>query len=644
MAPTGSKQQRIAFDRFEVDLRSGELLKNGSRLRLQAQPFQLLALLLERQGEVVTREEIRGKLWQADTFVDFDHSLSTAINKVREALGDSAERPRFVETLPRRGYRFIGSVNASASLPSSAAPASADTVVVNGGEASSEADGAAAVRRSAWQSKGLWTVAAAVVILAALTYGTYRWRSSGAGSRIDSLAVLPFTNGSGDANTDYLSDGITESLIDNLAHVPQLKVKSRNLVFHYKGKDVDMHQAGNELGVSALVSGRVVPRGDQIEVSAELIDVRDNSEIWGQHYSVKSADIIRLQRQIAGDIAEKLRSKLSTSEREQVTKQGTQNPEAYESYLKGLYYFNKLTFPDVTTAISYFNQAIAKDPGYALAYSGLAVAYIGLTSFNGSPSENFPKANAAARKAIELDPNLAQPHAVLGTSETEYDWDFAGGEAEYKKAVELDPNDATAHAFYAWDMGMIGGREQEALAEAKRAHELDPLSPVISLGPGYIYIDARQYDEAIALCEKVANDNPAFALTHNCLAWGYWGKRNYAQVVEEWKAYGQLSGERNEAEFGSAVEQGFRSGGWKGALTKGIEIRRAQRKTGYYSAYMIAALCADLGDKDQAFQWLNTAYRERDWLLEGMNTNFALDPLRSDPRFAELLRKVGLPQ
>jgi serine/threonine protein kinase len=491
----------------------------------------------------------------------------------------------------------------------------------------------------------LWAVlAACVAVIGLAAVGTWYLRSGRTATQIDSIAVLPFANGAGDANTDYLSDGITESLIDNLAHVPQLKVKSRNSVFRYKEKDVDVQRVGNELGVPALVSGRVVPRGDSIEVSAELTDVRDNTEIWGQHYSGKSADIISLQQQIAGDIAEKLRSKISTSEKQQVTKQGTQNPEAYELYLKGRYYWNKQTHSDVPTAISYFNQAIAKDPSYALAYSGLSDAYGDLPNFGGTANEDYPKSNAAARKALELDSTLARPHASLGSNEMDYDWDFAGGEAEYKKAFELDPNDATAHQWYAHDIGFIGGREQEALAEVNRAHQLDPLSPSISFEVGEVHMRARRFDEAIAVCKKLANDDPTFAMAHRCLAHAYWGKRTYPQVIEEWKTYGELSGDRNESEFVSALEQGFRSGGWKGALSKGIEARQPQRKTGYSSAYRIAELYADLGDKERAFQWLNAAYQERDGLLEGLKTDFLLDPLRSDPRFAELVRKVGLPQ
>ena len=490
----------------------------------------------------------------------------------------------------------------------------------------------------------LWVVLSACIIAIGLAAAGASYLRSGRTAHIDSIAVLPFTNGGGDANTDYLSDGVTESLIASLTHVPELKVKSRNSVFRYKGKDVDVQKVGNDLGVSALVSGRVVPRGDSIEVSAELTDVRDNTEIWGQHYSLKSANIVALPQQIAGDIAEKLRSKLSTSEKQQVTKQGTQNPEAYELYLKGRYYWNKLTGPDVETAISYFYQAIAKDPGYALPYSGLADAYIELPMFGGAPSEYYPKANAAARKTLELDSTLARPHAVLGGTQLSYEWDFAGGEAEYKKAFELDPSDATAHAWYAFDIGTIGGREQEAFTEINRAHQLDPLSPLIKEDVGYVHIRARQYDDAILECKKVANEDPTYAYTHVCLAQAYWAKHMYPQVVGEWKVYGQLSGDRRESDFASAMEQGFRSGGWKGALTKGIEARQTQRKTGYASAYQIAILYADLGDKNKAFRWLNTAYQERDTYLYGLRTDFLLDPLRSDPRFAELVRKVGLPQ
>jgi len=433
----------------------------------------------------------------------------------------------------------------------------------------------------------LWVILACCIAVVALALaGVWHLRSSRT-PQIDSIAVLPFTNVGGDANTDYLSDGITESLIGSLAHVPELKVKSRNSVFHYKGKDVDMQKVGNDLGVAALVSGRVVPRGDNIEVTAELTDVRDNTEIWGQHYSGKSTEIISMQETIAGDIAEKLRSKLSTSEKQLVAKQGTQNPEAYELYLKGRYFWNKRTRSDLDTAISYFNQAIAKDPGYALAYSGLADTYTVLPNYgSGNSRETHAKANAAARKALELDASLARPHAVLGKEMWE-EWDFGGGQAEFKKAFELDPTDATTHQWYAEHIGCLGGREQEALAEANRAHQLDPLSPIIDVVVGF------------ATCKKVANENQTFVRAHDCLAGAYWQKRMYAQSIEETKVAAQLSGDQNDSEFASAMEQGFRSAGWRGAETKAIEIAQAQRNAGYGGAYDLAIFWLDWGTKNK---------------------------------------------
>jgi len=333
-----------------------------------------------------------------------------------------------------------------------------------------------------------------------------------------------------------------------------------------------------------------------------------------------------------------------TSERQQAGKQGTQNPEAYGLYLKGRSYWNKRTLSDLETAVSYFNQALAKDPGYALAYVGLADTYAVLPDYGASPSEDIPKAKAAALKAIELDAALARPHADLGYIKMGREWDFSGGEAEFEKALELDPNDAQARAWYAENIGLIGGREQEALAEIKRAHQLDPQSAIITHDLGTNLIYARQYDAAITVCKEQADENPTFAMAHYCLTNAYWGKRMYSQAIEEWKLYSQLSGDRNGAEVASAMKQGFRSAGWNGALRKGIEVSLAQRKTGSSSAYGIAQLYAELGEKDQAFHWLNTALQEHDDSLVALKTDSSFDPIRSDPRFAELVRKVGLPQ
>jgi len=485
------------------------------------------------------------------------------------------------------------------------------------------------------------SVCVAVVVLA---LGAAWCLRPGRTSEIDSIAVIPFSNLGGNARTDYLSDGMTESLIDSLAHLPQLKVKSRQSVFRYKGKDIDVHQIGRDLHVSALVMGRVVQRGDTIDVSAELVDVDDGTEVWGQHYSRKCVDIISLQQEIAGELAVKIRTSLSGSEKQQIVRQGTQNPEALELYLKGRYYWNKRTASDIRTSISYFNQAIAIDPSYALAYSGLADDYSVLSNYGGNPVETYPKSNPAARKALELDPSLAHPHAVLGSNKMEYEWDFAGGEAEYKKAFELDPNDVTAHHWYAQDINWIGGRDQEALSEANRAFELDPVSPINAVTLGTVHNTGRRYDDAIAVCRKLASENPTFPGAHLCLAQAYWGKGIYSKVISEFIVYSRLSDDQKASDFASALGEGYRSAGWKGALRKALEIRLAQRKSGYLSSYEIATLCASLGDKEEAFKWLDAAYREHDLGLLSLNTDLLLDSLRADPRLTKLVRKVGLPQ
>jgi tetratricopeptide (TPR) repeat protein len=334
---------------------------------------------------------------------------------------------------------------------------------------------------------------------------------------------------------------------------------------------------------------------------------------------------------------------LNTSKKQQVSKQGTQNPEAYALYLKGRYHWAKRTRADIETAVSYFDQAIAKDPSYAMAYAGLADCYAMLPDY-GASVEDIAKAKAAALKAIELDPTLSRPHVNLGGMKMAHEWDFAGGEAEFKKALELDPNDSHAHQRYADNLDLLGGREQDALAEINRAHQLDPLSLTISVDVGNVYAYARRFDEAIVVCKKVANENPTFADAHSCLANAYWGKKMYPQVIEEWKTYAKLTGEQSDSDYAAALEKGFRSEAWKGALSKSIETLKDQRKTGNSVTYIIAEAYAELGDKEQAFQWLNTAFQEHDEGLMGLRTDFTLDSLRSDPRFDELERKVGLPQ
>jgi eukaryotic-like serine/threonine-protein kinase len=491
-----------------------------------------------------------------------------------------------------------------------------------------------------------WVPAAVILLVAMAAAATWYWRGKTSTSQIESIAVIPFTNVGGNTDSDFLSDGLTESLIASLAHVPGLKVKSRNSVFRYKGKDVDVQQVGKDLTVDALLTGRVVQHGDTVQVSADLTSVQDNTEIWGEQYERKASDIISLQQQIAGDIADKLRSKLSGAEKQQVTKQGTQNPDAYQLYVKGRYYWNKRTNADINTSISYFNQAIDKDPNYAMAYSGLADAYGVLPVYGGNPRDLVPKSNAAAQKALELDPTLAHPHADLGANKMEFDWDFAGGEAEYRKAFALDPGDATAHQWFAQDLAYIGGRAQEAIDEANRAYQLDPLSPIIESEQSEMYLHAGQFDKAVDAGKKVVADNPTFGRAHMGLAMAYWAEHKYPEAIQEFKTGAQLEGDRNEAEVAAALDAGFHSGGWPSALSKALETLLNQRKAKatYVSSYRIARFYAELGDKDRAFEWLNTAYQEHDSLLEGLKTDFTVDSLHSDPRYADLVRKMGFPQ
>ena len=488
--------------------------------------------------------------------------------------------------------------------------------------------------------------AIAAVLLILVAAGAWLWRAKSSGPQIASLAVLPFANSGGNGDADVLTDGLTESLIASLAHVPDLKVKSRNSVFRYKGKDVDAQQVGKDLSVDAMLTGRVVLHGDSIQVTADLTDVKDNTEIWGQHYERKAADIVSLQQQIAGDIADKLRAKLSGAEKQQVTKQGTQNPEAYQLYVRARYYWNKRTVADLQNAISLFKQAIDKDPSYALAYSGVGESYSVLSYLSGDPNELIPKSKAAAEKALELDPTLARPHALLGLGDISYYWDFAGGEAEFRKAIALDPSDATAHQWFGQLLAYLGGRVQDSIDEGNRARQLDPLSPIISFGEGEAYSRSRQYDKALEIYQKILADNPGFANAHVGIAWDYLFQHKYPQYIQELQKYAEIAGDKEYAEMAGALDAGYRAGGWPLAAHKGIEVLRAQRdaRSNFLASYVIAQFYADLGDKDHAFEWLNTAFQERNLWIMGIRSDVSFDPLRSDPRYAQLERKIGLPQ
>ena len=509
----------LRFGTYEVDLRAGELRKQGKRIKLQEQPFQVLAVLLQRPGEVVTREELRTQNWPEDTFVDFDNSLNTAINKLREALGDSADNPRFIETLPRRGYRFIAPVTGDAQMPSASAPASSDTRVVVG--------------LFARHKKAFLTIAfAAGLILAGLGYGGYRWLSASSSSAIDSLAVLPFTNVTADPNTDYLSDGLTESLIGSLSRLPNLTVRPRSSVFRYKAKDVDIQKAATELQVGAVVTGRVTQHGDSLLVTAELTDTRRNRSLWSEQFDRKLSDALRVQREIAGEIATRLREKLTGEQKSQLANGGTNDPEAYSLYLKGRYYWDKRTPEGLAKAKDYFQQAIEKDPNYALAYVGLGQYYGVLPEYTyTSGKDTDPKAKAAAARALAIDDTLAEAHALLGAVH-DGEWDWAAAEREFQRALELNPNSARTHVLYSGHLKFLG-RMKEAFEHLRRAIDLDPLNlnGIDNLAEAYIH--TRQYAQSIEESKKILEIDPTFANAHFHLAHAYFFMGEYGLWLEE---------------------------------------------------------------------------------------------------------------
>jgi TolB-like protein/Tfp pilus assembly protein PilF len=458
---------------------------------------------------------------------------------------------------------------------------------------------------------------------------------------IDSIAVLPFENTAHDPNSDYLTDGLTESIINSLTQLPNLKVIARSSVFRYKGKVADPVTAGKELGVRAVLTGRLTQVGDDIIVSAELVDLRDNKQIWGERYQRKIADLLTVEREIAREITTNLRPKLSGDEQSRAAKNYTQNAAAYEAYLKGRFYWNKRTTADFHKAIEFFQQAIEKDPNYALAYSGLADSY-GLLSVygGGSPLEWMPLAKAAAQKSLALDDNLAEGHASLGQILGYYDFDFDGAEREFQRALTLNPNYATAHQWRAENLAAMG-RVDEAVAEAKRALELDPLSLIINRTLGDCLVDARRFDEAIEQYQKTLALDPSFTNAHFFLGRAYEGNGMYDQAVSEYVKSANVNGFRTEDL--AKMKDAYAKGGWKAYLQASLDQMLAREKQGYVPPYMVASIYARLGQKDQTFAYLEKGLRERDFRTSLVKVSFEFDSLRSDPRYADFIKRIGLP-
>jgi serine/threonine protein kinase/Flp pilus assembly protein TadD len=502
---------------------------------------------------------------------------------------------------------------------------------------------AEAPARPSWRSRAAIGIVAVVLIVLLAAAGWFYRLRAGSGETIDSLAVLPFVNASADPNTEYLSDGITESLINSLSQLPHLKVMSRDSAFMYKGKDTDARTVGQALGVRAVLKGRVMQRGDDLQISAELVDARDNSHIWGQQYSRKSSDIFALQGELAKEMTTMLRMRLTGEDEKQMMKSYTANPEAYQDYLKGRYWWNKTSKEGFDRAIEYYQQALAKDPNYALAYAGLADCYSFLSITSVVPPKGaYPKAKEAALRALEIDDTLAEAHSSLAYIEAIYDWDWSGAEREFQRAIELNPNYAGSHQGYGIALALTG-RLGEAITEEKRALQLDPLSPLINGSVAVALYEARQYDQAIEQERKTLDLNANYLMARTGLGLAYVQKSMHQESIAELEKAVAVSGGNVSAL--SNVGYAYAMAGRKAEAQKVLDKINELSKEGYVPAGAKARIYAGLGDKDKVFQWLETAYSERSiaGTLPGMiKVDPVFDSLHSDPRFTDLLRRMNL--
>lgn len=483
-----------------------------------------------------------------------------------------------------------------------------------------------------------WLTVALATVITVAAVSWMIWNRGGA--RIDSVAVLPFTNASGNADHEYLSDGLTDSLIHTLSRIPKLRVMARSTVYHYKGKELDPRQVGKDLNVRAVLDGRVLTRGDVLIVQADLVDARDGGQLWGDEYKVRLADVATLQTDIAREISERLRLRLTGSEKSRLEQQSTSSPEAYQLYLKGRYFWNKRTAPDYRKAISYFKQATDVDANYSLAYAGLADTYNLLGSYGEiAPREAFPRARASAIRALELDPDLAEAHTSLAYALQNFYWDWSGAEREYKRAVALNPSYATTFHWYGGYL-MLMGRFDEAIKMRAHARELDPLSPSIQAALGSPYLLSRQYDQAIRMYLQSLELEPNFSHAYLGLGWSYLGKGLHHKAIELFEKGTRMSG--GDPSFSSELGYAYAVAGRQAQARELLERLIEERQSRHVSSFEIAMIYAGLGEEDKAFEWLERAYSERSNRLTGIKVEPTVDRLRTDPRFDDLLRRMKL--
>ena len=622
----------LRFDTFELDLRTGELRKRGVKLRLQGQPLQVLAILLESAGNLVTREELRNQIWQADTFVDFDHSLHNAIARLREVLGDSTETPRYIETLPRRGYRFIAPVDVSeieSREPSAHGEQSSEPLVRVG-------------RTKTRPALTFMLVTLATLGLAFWLVQTVAHRASAAPS-LRSVAVLPLVNLSGDPEQDYFVDGMTDELITDLAKVGALRVISRTSVMRYKGTKKGLPEIAKELNVDAIVEGSVLRSGNQVRITAQLLHGPTDRHLWAESYERDLGDVLRLQSEVAQVIAKQVRAELTPQQQAAFRSTRPVNPGAYEPYLRGRFYFtNEFWKPQsLRMAKGYFEESIRKDPRFGLAYAGLADSYVFLALADGISREvAYRSAKEAIRKALELDETIGEAHDTLGVISWRFDWNWDAAEREFNRAITLAPSYSCAHEDRAVFLSFLG-RRAEALAEVAKSNELDP-GPSSTMTESGAYYQLRDYQGLVEAGRSGIVSFPNEWIEHYHLGAGYEGTGKYLEALSEYQKAAELSGGNLDAI--AALGHAYAVSGRRAEAQKILREMQQKSKNTYVSPYLVATLYAGLGEKDRAFQFLEKAYLEKSldipWALKA---DLRLDNLRSDPRFQDLVRRIGYP-
>ena len=628
----------LQFGTYEIALHSGELRKAGVRIKVQQQPLKLLEILLEHPGEVVTREQLRSRIWPNESFGDFDQAVNVAIAKLRGALGDSADNPRYIETLPRRGYRFIAHVavvNQPANKPELLGEVATPQVAER--DQPEEAGGMQRPRRLplryAWKMLGT----AMVLVLLILVVWIFFWRSRQRANTLSlppvrSLAVLPLENLSSDSQ-DYFADGMTDELITNLAQISALRVISRTSVMPYKGVRKPLPMIARELNVDAVVEGTVLRSGQQVRITAQLIRAPADKHLWAESYEGDLRDTLALQKKVARAIAEQIRIQLTPQEETVLHNVNAVNPEAYEDYLKGRYFWNKRTADGMKRAMDYFDQAIESDPNYASPHAGLADIY-GL-------SDRPQLARQEVQKALDLDDQLVEAHNSRANLLYLFNRDWEGAEKEFKRALELDHNYAPAHHWYSMYLAMEG-RKEEALVEAQKAYELDPLSAIAGANLSKILEEAGQDDRAIEQAKKTLDLEPDSAVTHAVLGLGYQDKRMYTEAIAEYKRALQLGG--SPAEMRGLLGNAYAvSGNYPDAQEMIAELKSLWPEHAR-AALDLAVVFSGLGDKENALYWLEKAQEIHVSDMIGIGRDPRFVELRSDRRFQALVQRLNAPK